>query len=238
MKVLLSLFLIILINQTQANCLNAGVINVAPYGFASEQGQIQGIHWDYLAAISKESGICINKKLLPYKRAWQNLEEGVSDISIISATLGRKAFINPIAQMSKVRIVVIPHKGIKINHYHNLESLIIGKMRGTQLNAKFDTDPNIKKVSLNNYLQAHDMLSKDRIDAIAGSEAGILYFYSQHASNKHMDINEQYLLEERERWLHMTKQSEYQNLIPVLEKAVIKLQKSGTFDAIKQYYIQ
>lgn len=229
-------YLLFPIQDARADCLEAGVIHVAPYGFKSS-GEIKGIHWDALDAISKESGICINKQLLPYKRVWQSLKNGSSDISIISVTKDRISLVSPIVQMSTVKVVVIPHTEIKITQYDDLKSLAIGKMRGTKLSVTFDADNTINKIPLNNYLQAHEMLSNKRLDAIAGSEIGIIYYYGKHGRSKSMSINEQFLLEERERWLHMAKKSPNQHLIPKLRDAVIRLKKQDLFEKIKQRYL-
>jgi len=155
LKPIIILLLSIYTQHVQPNCLNAAVINVAPYGFKSSTGQIQGIHWDYLEAISQESGICIHKKLLPYTRVLKNLEKGLSDISIISVTADNIPWLNPIVQMSKVKIIVIPHKDVKITQYDDLKNLIIGKMRGTSLNPSLVLIITINKFNSINKNQQH-----------------------------------------------------------------------------------
>jgi len=60
-------------------CLELHVISNAPIGFTNAHKESVGVHWEYLAAIEKETGFCINKELMPYARIWQSIKYGKHD---------------------------------------------------------------------------------------------------------------------------------------------------------------
>lgn len=223
--------------NTSAQCLKAGIIDVAPYGYRTEEGGIKGIHWEFFDAIAKESGLCIKKHLLPYKRDWQNLSSGNTDISILSATPERHQFIQSIGFIDYLEIVVIPKKEMRIEQYKDLYPLRIGKMRGAKLNKKFDQDENLNITLLNNYQQAHSMLSNQRLDAVAGSMIGVQYYIENLSHHVHMNVTGYFLLEKRERWLHISDKSPYLSHMPTLKKSLAELERKAVYQSIKSSYL-
>lgn len=218
------------------NCIRMHVIQNAPIGYY-KNGQPTGTHWDYLLAIEKHSGICIQKYLLPYARLWKSLEEGDHDGGIIFRSPGRENFVEYVAFIRSLKIVVIPRKKITLKKYADLQGLIIGKTRGTRLNNQFDSDNTLKKLNLTNYDMVAKMIRFGRLDAIAGSGVVLGYQLSKHQALDQVNLSGHLVLGKREQWLQISKKSKHANKIPKLKKTIIELQAKGIFDQIMtQHY--
>ncbi len=218
------------------NCLEFHVISNAPIGFVNDDGNSTGVHWEYLTALEKLTGLCINKGLLPYPRIWHSIEKGDHDGGIVFKSDSRSKLVEYAGFIRKVKTVVIPVKGLSISRYIDLHNIVIGKTRGTHLSEKFDSDKNLHVIELNNYEQAAQMLKRGRIDAIAGSALILSYQLKKHGVLDRVDIKNKLALGEKEQWLQLSKKSKHLNKILVLKQAVEILQQDGTFEHIMNKY--
>jgi len=212
------------------------VINNAPMGYIDTDGQATGVHWDYLTAIEKKSGVCINKRLMPYARLWRSLEDGQHDGGIIFRSPSREQAIKPVAQIRNLRTLVIPKKGTTLKTYTDLSGLIIGKTRGTRLNDRFDNDTTLLKLELNDYAQAAKMIQRGRVDAIAGSGVLLNYHLSKQQLLNQVDLSQSFTLGRREQWLQLSKKSNHLSKTPRLKQATEQLRAEGVLDRIMTKY--
>ncbi len=219
-----------------SECMNMHVIDNAPMGYIDANGQPTGVHWEYLAAIENKSGICINKKLLPYSRLWASLAAGTHDGGIIFRSPDRDYLIEAVALIRTLQTVVIPRKGITINSYEDLTGLIIGKTRGTQLSDRFDADDTLKKYRLNHYQQAAKMIRAGRLDAVAGSDAVLHYQLAKYGAIQYVDLQGSFNLGYREQWLQLSKKSKHLDKVEALKKAITALRTEGVLNAIIDKY--
>lgn len=226
----------ILYANEQKNCLYFHVVDNAPIGFKNKSGNSTGVHLEYLAELEKLSEVCINKTLLPYPRIWHSIEIGNHDGGIIFKSDSRSKLVEYVALIRKVKTVVIPVRGLRINNYDDLRNIIIGKTRGTHLSERFDNDKNLAVVELNDYEQAAKMLKYGRIDAIAGSALVLSYQFNKHDIIDKVDIENKLVLGEKEQWLQLSKKSIHLNKILSLRKTIETLQKNGTFELIMNKY--
>ena len=69
MKIIYGIYLLVLAAVVQADdesdCLDFHVIKNAPLGFINTDNESAGVHWEYLTALEKETGFCINKTYYP-----------------------------------------------------------------------------------------------------------------------------------------------------------------------------
>jgi polar amino acid transport system substrate-binding protein len=222
--------------KTAPDCLNLHVIENAPIGFENTDGLPTGVHWEYLSAIEKTTGICLDKALLPYPRVWQSIKKGKHDGGIIFKSDSNAKFVEYVAHIRSVKIVVIPVKGIEINSYTDLKNIRIGKTRGTLLNKQFDQDSSLNIIELNNYGQAAKMIERGRIDAIAGSALALSYQLKKYNALDSVDLTHKLVLGEKEQWLQLSKKSQHLDKIPQLRIAIEKLKQDGSFDALMDKY--
>ena len=240
MKIIYGIYLLVLAAVVQADdeseCLDFHVIKNAPLGFINTDNESTGVHWEYLTALEKETGFCINKTLLPYARVWQSMEQGDHDGGIMFKSESRSNFVNYAGFVRTVNVVVIPVNSLKIENYNDLYSLTIGKTRGTHLSQKFDADANINIVELNNYAMAAQMIKFGRINAIAGSALVLSYQLAKYDALDSVSHINKLILGKKEQWLQLSKNSKHLAKIPVLNKAINKLRRNGTFDVIMNKY--
>jgi polar amino acid transport system substrate-binding protein len=222
--------------QTSPACLNLHVIENAPIGFNNTDGRPTGVHWEHLTAIEKTSDLCLNKMILPYPRIWQSIKKGRHDGGIIFKSESSSKFVEYVAKIRSVKIVVIPVKGIEINSYEDLKNIRIGKTRGTHLSEQFDQDSSLNIIELNNYSQATQMIDRGRIDAIAGSVLVLTYQLKKYNALNSVDLTHKLVLGEKEQWLQLSKKSQHLDKIPQLRIAIEKLKQDGSLDAIMDKY--
>jgi len=234
--VLVYLALLLAIPTLADDCLNMHVISNAPMGYIDANGRATGVHWDYLTAIEKESGVCINKRLMPYARLWRSLADGQHDGGIIFRSPGREQTSKLVAQIRNLRTVVIPQKGIPLESYADLSGLIIGKTRGTRLSDRFDNDATLLKLELNDYAQAAKMIQRGRLDAIAGSGVLLNYHLSKQQLLNQVDLSQGFTLGRREQWLQLSRKSKHLSKTLRLKQATEQLRAEGVLDRIMTKY--
>lgn len=217
-------------------CLDLHVIKNAPLGFTNEDGQDVGEHLDYLTAIEVDSNICINKTILPYPRIWQSIKSGGHDGGIVFKSASRSSYVDYVALIRIVKTVVIPANGIELNGYSDLQSITIGKVRGTHLSSQFDNDKSLNIIEVTTYEQAIKMLKRGRLDAVAGSALVLSYQLMKFNAFDKVDISRKVTLGEKEQWLQIAKNKLRADQISALREAVVRLKKTGTFDAIMDKY--
>lgn len=214
-----------------SECLDMHVILNYPLGYLDSEGVPTGIHWDFLQAIEQRSGICFNKKLIPYPRIWKSMEYGEHDGGIVFRSKGRDAIVEYVAPVLTLRTIVVPRKGISIKHYQDLKEMTIGKVRGIRLDARFDHDPDLVFVEQNNYVHLWKILSRSRVDAIAGSEKGLIQSGTP-AMKEYLESSRVFVLGERVQWLQLSKKSKYLHHIPTLKTTIQSLLDEGVYDKL------
>ena len=211
------------------SCLDMHVIQAEPLGYINSQHKMVGVQVDFLDAIEAESGICINKHLMPYARIWKSFAQKKHDGGILFKNPDRINIVNNVAFIGIVNTLVIPKVGFSIDKYQQLQSFVIGKARGGILNNRFDQDQQLTLVEVNSYDQVTKMLAAGRLNAIAGSEPVLRYQLSKFGLNDKVNLDGTFLLGTREQWLQMSLRPHHQDTIDKLRKAVDTLSKQQFF---------
>lgn len=220
----------------QDGCLEFHVIDNTPVGLKSVQKEGVGVHWEYLEALEKETGFCINKRILPNARIWQNLKLGKHDGGIMFKSDSHSNIVEYVALIRTVKTVVIPIIGIDIKKYNDLYKLTIGKARGIPLSKKFDHDTDLNTIELNHYDQAIQMIKLGRVDAIAGCASVLINQLKMYDALDKVNYKNKLNLGEKEQWLQFSKKSKHLDKIPALKKAIDKLKIDGTLNMIMNKY--
>lgn len=240
-KCTLCMFLVVLSKFVSASgseeCLDFHVIHTEPLGYVNQQGEPTGLHWEYLEALQKHSGLCMNISLMPYARIWESIKHGDHDGGIIFRSENRSKLVQYAGHIQTVPTVVIPLKGIKLNTYEDLQYLLIGNMRGVHLSKRFDNDKNLKIVELINFEQETRMIELKRLDAIAGNAFALIYQLEQYDVLDHVSVENQLKLGEKEQWLQFSRKSDKLHTLPILKKSLTELKQKGVFrDILVKYY--
>jgi polar amino acid transport system substrate-binding protein len=141
-----------------------------PYGYKTEKGKLTGIWYDILNKIIQKSGIDIRNEITPTKRIVRYIESNNRMCTLIAdktTTANNTVNLGEIGQVLSAGI--LPKKGIIIEEYADLQNLVIAVPLGIEFYNAFDNDLTIKKVRPSQYLNAIKMLSRGRVDAVAGA---------------------------------------------------------------------
>lgn len=161
-------------NQVRAETGNLSVLqfDFEPWGYL-EDGKPTGVFVEFLEALSKESGVPIDIKIVPYARMRALLQKGLSDFAIFSPNgLDENEYIS-VAPVYKIKFVVVA-RGRDLTAYEQLIGETVGVPRGARLGHRFDDDTRIVKRQITNYKQGIKLLRHNRLTYLAGSELTIL----------------------------------------------------------------
>lgn len=205
-------------------------------GYNDSKGMLVGVHLEYLNAIERQSKLCINKTLTPYPRIWESIKHGNHDGGIIFRSDSRDEFVEYVGKIRTVKTVVLPVKGAILKSYGDLKNLRIGKTKGTHLSERFDNDASLNIIELTGYDQAAKMIQVGRIDAVAGSALVLSYQLNKHNVIDNIALENKLTLGEKEQWLQLAKNSQHQDKLPLMRKAIKELQANGVLVEIMDKY--
>jgi polar amino acid transport system substrate-binding protein len=141
-----------------------------PYGYKTEKGKPAGIWYDILNNIIQKSGISVRNEITPTKRIVSYYNSNVRSCTLLADNTEKEDNLENIGEIGQVLSAgVLPKNGIKIEKYTDLKNLVIAVPLGIEFYNTFDNDLTINKVRPPQYLNAIKMLSKGRVDAVAGA---------------------------------------------------------------------
>ncbi len=218
-------------------CLSMHVIDLPPAGFKNKSGELTGIHVDFIEALEERSGICIDKKIMPYSRALKNIKVGVHDAGILnpSSDLDFYVHVQYIAKLITLKTIIIPKKGLNLSSYKSLKNITIGKVRGSPLGHSFDEGKH-KIIELTSYGHGLNMLKRGRIDALAGN-AGGMNVIGKFNLDHFFNVPGKFIIGERELWLVFTKNSDNLDQIDPIKTAAQALVSEGVVYLIFEKFV-
>ena len=117
----------------------------------------------------------------------------------------------------------------------NQVKIITGKDKG-KTGEILEINRKLNKVKVDSYKQAVNLLKMNRIDGIVGSKIGLEYTLRQQNTDNSLATNA-FTLGRRELGLHLSKNSPYITLLPLLTTAVERLYQEEFLYQIYQYQI-
>jgi len=147
-----------------------GVMGLTPYGYFDENKKPHGDLFEISHAILKQGNFAGKVVIEPIKRLTRTfLVEKALDCFIA----GDVPYIRDRYQEIEstgidVEFGFLPYRDVVINSYADVQKLDIGLPLGVTLGHAFDKDSTVNKVSVRDYETGVLMLSRKRIDALAG----------------------------------------------------------------------
>lgn len=192
----------------------------APFNSFVGMSQCQGASMMALQNIFKKLNVDVELINYPYARILHSIKSAQFDIALIFKNNSIEEYVDYIGPVSHSEIIIISQKNKPIKKYQDLTSLNnIAVIRNAQFEAKFDNDQALNKISVDSYQQAINMFKHKRVDAVIGSKVGLDYAFQQSNINKSL-LNHAYQLGHKEWGLHLSKKSQFQQIKPLLVKAV------------------
>jgi polar amino acid transport system substrate-binding protein len=210
----------------------------APFYYSSENELCKGVALGTFERIAVHTNLRFEHVPYPYARILHSLKSGQLDVGLIFKNSTLIDHVNYIGPVSKSKVVVLTNSLRSITTYADLSNLnAIAVIRSANYEHKFDNDNSLRKVPVENYAQAINMLKLGRVDGVVGSVIGLDY----QLRRQNIDVNiltNAYVLGEKEWWLHLSKKSLLKNIQLQLRLAVKKGYQDDLMYQIYQQFIQ
>ena len=217
-------------------CMSMHVVLNTKAGFIDENGSISGYHYDFLTALEKESGLCINTTLLPHSRAKRDIQMGAHDGGILASSPLLDSDVEYVAKILTSKTVLIPRKGLNLTNYRILPKITIARIRRVNFGNTWENSPNISFVDIADYSQGFQMLTRGRVDVVAGNLLGMSVVIESLNITKDINLSGKQTVGEREVWFILSKRSQHLNKTEQLKKATQRLIDKGVLNHILVKY--
>jgi polar amino acid transport system substrate-binding protein len=219
----------------QKTCLSMHVVLNTLAGYLDKNGKIAGFHIDFLDALEKKTGICMDKKLLPYSRAKHSIKMSAHDGGILARSKDLDKKVIYIAKLLTSETVIIPKKGQAFTNYQDLKNITIGKVRGVTLDKSIGENKKLTFIDVLNYKNGLAMLKKGRIDAIVGNSLG-LSAITELEMAEDVNLSGKLVLGQREVWFLLSNKSSHLDKVEQLKEATLALIEDKVVDKILKKY--
>jgi polar amino acid transport system substrate-binding protein len=216
--------------------LNIATIELAPFGFFTEDKKQTGMMYEISNLIAEEAGMKYVNYILPYARTSFAVASGRSDfvLRFTNEQLSKDAI--QVISVVAMRNIVIGLPGIEYNSLSDLHGKTVASLRGAIFDKQFSEDTKIKKNETKDYQQGLRMLFKNRLDGIIGSNVGI--YYTAHKMNySPAQLGKPLFLSTKSFWLHFSKKNADAETIAALKAATIRLQEKGVIEKVINKYM-
>ena len=217
-------------------CMSMHVVLNTAAGYIDKTGKIAGYHYDFLTALEKTSGICMDKHLLPHSRAKRNIQIGTYDGGILARSNDLDPYVEYITKILTSKMVIIPKKGVVLNSVQDLSNIRIAKIRSVDVSHVLSAETNISFVDVAGYEQGLKMLKRGRVDAILGNDLGIGIIIKKFNMLQELNLSEKLIIKEREVWFVLSKESKHINKVNQLREAAQTLIDKGILSNILNEY--
>ncbi|MCL7945074.1 transporter substrate-binding domain-containing protein [Marinobacter sp. ATCH36] len=148
--------------------------DVWPWAYETDDGELQGSLIEVAERLSELTGIPVQPRLRPLRRAIVELQEGAVNFSILfqSPVLDIEAVnVSPVIQVN-ILLAAMAESDYPLT-LRDLKGKRVAYIRGTYLGESFEGDTDVVKVPVNAISQAVDLLTLGRISAILASDHNI-----------------------------------------------------------------
>lgn len=205
---------------------------VTPWVYRDEDGREQGILIEFSQALASYTGIAYTNILQPYPRALQSLKSGYVDFAVAfeSPSVAKTAIL--VGGLSRSQVLMVARRGEAKLYQAPLRSgRRLGYIRGSDYDLTKRDRNNLNLYPVNNMQQGLEMLLKERIDIMVGTEDAFDW------ALRNMQMGAQKLelvrvLGETRVGLYMSRQSPNQGMLEVYQHALDDMKKDGELERI------
>ncbi len=224
-------------NERPNNQYNMGIIGLAPYAMAQDDGTTTGYMVDITMEIRKVTGLDGHDEVLPLKRLHGYLASGEVDCTILArVTLTENIYdmIEPIGK--NIKSAIVARAGTRLSSYDDLKGLVIAVPYGVTLDKRFHEDTTLEKYPTNGYLQSTMMLQAGRIDAMIGVWDSYLYNMRNIGMGRN-EIGDPLILNEVPIWFMCRPDFANEAVKTKLKETVRRLREQGVIRKIIAKYL-
>ena len=225
-----------LIASAKAQTLKIDTVAVAPFGFYDQKGKPQGMMYEIGNRIAEVADIPYKNTIVPYARSGQDIGTGAADFCLRFSSPEMEKYALQLIPILSVPIISISARGTNYSTMADLSGKSVGIIRSSTFDAKFNSDPTIRRYEVNDYVQMIKMLEAGRLDAAAGSTIG-LYYSAKTANIDLRHFASPFVLSRNTFVLNFSRRSKRPETVAALRAAVTKLTSSGEINMIVDKYM-
>ena len=216
------------------------LINDAPpyriVGAANGMPQYSGIYIDILRQVAAETGLQLEFRELPFARAFRVMQEGGADIMLgPNRSVERETYLRylepPLPQEPKIFLQV--RTAAPIKRYEDLRGRQIAILRGASYFDRFDADPDLVRVPVDDYTAALRLTTVGRVDATIMPELQALWLLRQTGFQLQPAP---YRVPGRNSYIVVARKSPLLLEVPRMEAALRRIVANGAVRRILQHY--
>ncbi len=237
MFLLILALLIFCDNSSASEPLKIVTIDLAPFGFLTEEGQKTGMLYEMGNQIAQEAGFTYENRIVPFARLIEELSTGRADAGIFLHSRENEKLAVKVANIFTLKNIVIGLKGTAFKSLNDLHGKTVATVRGAIYDEAFTADTAIIKYETTDYQQSLRMLVHKRIDAVIGPEIGLM-FTAKMSDYPKETFGDPLVLNTKETWLQFSRKTAEENKdkIAALKAAAEKLLQHGDINAVMNRY--
>lgn len=212
-------------------------VQMAPFGFLTEDGKSTGMLYDISNRIAEEAGFSYKNKVVPFTRLTKKLEYGKADFGIFFISKANSKAAKKVIPIIPLENIVVGLKGSEIKSLKALHGKLVARVRNAKYDESFSADSAILKYDTNNYQHSIKMLIKKRVDAMIGPRTG-LFFAAKKIGYSEDTFCEPLILNTKYAWLQYSRVASDEKKIAALKTAAEKLLKADTIQGLVDKYLK
>lgn len=213
--------------------IRVGVINVPPFSF-KENGDLSGIHVDFIKQVLEDAKIPYIIKVLPYRRVVKNVQSGALDLAFFFKQKEMKN-TQVIAKSLGFKNFVVSKDSQQLKTFQDLKGKRIGVVRSAKYEERFDNSKDIKRIAIEKYSQGLRMLKLNRLEGVVISEPA-LNFLKKEDEKSAKDLRPTMTLNTQYNYFYGNK-SLGQDIIKKIKASNDKMLKSDAIEPILKKYL-
>jgi len=218
------------------------VIDFYPFGYLLDDNIARGMVFDIEAVLEEVSTLNIDAKLMSTPRALRSASNGQIDLLFSYKDDEMVPNVTWLGNVGCLTPLVVPLKDSNIKTLSDLAGKRVGFVGLGYFDIKMKSRWPIKPVILNNNFIMLKMLLRGRLDAIIVNNGVLNAFLANQdiledlPESWPLQLSQPLPLDTYETHLSMSKDSNFQALIPQLKSAIVKARQQGRFRDIFQKY--
>jgi ABC-type amino acid transport substrate-binding protein len=217
--------------------LSIATIQVAPFGFFTEDEKSTGLLYDMANLIAEAAGFSYVNRIVPFARMIAELESGESDFSIFFLSKKNEKAALQVAPLFPIENVILGLKGTTIKSLEELHGKTVAIVRGARYDDAFDADTAIIKYETKDYHHSVRMVIHKRLEAMIGPKIGLLFTAKQMGSSAD-SFGEPLVLNTKDAWLQFSRKKADKKKMDRLKAASEQLLKDNTISGLIDKYVR
>ncbi len=225
------------VSVSVAEHLRIVTIQMAPFGFFTNDKKSTGMLYDIGNRIAEEAGFSYKNKIVPFARMIKNLKNGGADFGIFFVSEANSKVAKKVAPVMPLENIVVGLKGTEIKSLKDLHGKKVARVRNAKYDESFAADSAILKYNTNNYQDSVRILFKKRVDAMIGPKTG-LFFAAKKLGYSEDSFCDPLILNTKDAWLQYSRAASDEKKIAALKAAAEKLLKDNTIQSLVDKYLK